>query len=312
MISKASLHFFKSQVRNYFKLITLNGKTYEVPPNFREPVYDMENLQNSSNVILMRHGNTLFNLSYDQIFFEKGYGNEILDLWHDDIFRDSPLSDFGIEQCKHTAQFAEQFDIDMVLISPMRRTLQTAHYLLRNHPQKDEIKYVVHPGIRERVYGYCEMTRNWGDKYNRIYKNLFPNLDISLMMNQDGTYDELFYSKDFQPEVSERFKGMSKKTIDHLIMEAARDNFPKAAENLESTCDRTQRVKDYVKNHIQTRSPEKANKKILLITHCVTLRIWMGNWSGMSKPYQDFPKNTYWVCNCEFYPDIDYDYATPI
>ncbi|CAI2374853.1 unnamed protein product [Moneuplotes crassus] len=312
MFSKASLHFLKRTARRFSKLVSVNGKKYKVPSNFKEPAYDMNHIQNDSKVLLLRHGNTLFNLTYDKIFHDKGYGQEILDFWHDDNYRDSPLSEFGIEQCKYASQFADKLDIDMVLISPLRRTLQTAHYVLRNHPQKEEIKYVIHPGIREHVYGYCEMTRNWEKKYNEEYKHMFPNLDASLMMKEDGHYDELFYSKNFQPEVSEKFSGMSKKTIDHIIMEAARDNFPRAAESYESTCDRTLGVKEYVRNYLKNRNPENDHKKILLVTHCVTLRVWMGDWSGMSKPYQDFPKNSYWVSNCEFFPDTQYNYSSSL
>ena len=84
-------------------------------------------------------------------------------------------------------------DVDLVLISPLKRTLQTAHLLLKNHPNKENIKYVVHPDLREHLFGVSEMTEDWEEKLVKEYQFYFPNLDTSLMKNEDGTYNELFY-----------------------------------------------------------------------------------------------------------------------
>jgi broad specificity phosphatase PhoE len=72
-------------------------------------------LNNQSYVLLVRHANSLFNLKYVTLQEKHGYDVQIRDLFCDDEFRDSPLSPFGIEQCIHASQYANQIDIDMVV-----------------------------------------------------------------------------------------------------------------------------------------------------------------------------------------------------
>ena len=65
MISRRVTSIIKIPLRNYCKMIKVNGRTYEVPKIFEEPEYDEEKLSNSSNVILVRHANTIFNLEIE-------------------------------------------------------------------------------------------------------------------------------------------------------------------------------------------------------------------------------------------------------
>ncbi|CAI2376113.1 unnamed protein product [Moneuplotes crassus] len=274
-----------------------------MPAGFEEPQYDMDHIQNSSKVLLVRHANTLFNLAYVKMLHEKGFGKEVCEFLQDESYRDTPLSEFGIEQCNYASKYANQLDIDLVLISPMRRTLQTAHYLLKLHPQKEDIKYVVHPGFRELLYGYSEITENWEHKLNNEYKHYFPNLDTSMMVNQDGTINELFFCQDMQVDLTKQFVNKSQEEIENIIMAYAKKRFPQSPEELDSAYDRVLSMKRYVRDYIQTRCSKSSQKKVLIISHSNTLRFWIGDWSSMSRPYQKFPEDIYWPRNCEFFPD---------
>ena len=53
-------------------------------------------------------------------------------------YRDTPLTDNGVEQLKSTAlECCHSLEFDTVLVSPLRRTVQTAVHLFEDHPQRD-------------------------------------------------------------------------------------------------------------------------------------------------------------------------------
>ncbi|CAI2376484.1 unnamed protein product [Moneuplotes crassus] len=260
-----------------------------------------------SKVVLVRHANTAFNVTYDKIIETAGFGPQILELFHDESYRDTSLSEKGIKECQYASQHAHQLDIDLVLMSPMRRTLQTAYYLLRSHPNKEKIKYIVHPSLRELLYGYSGMTRNWGHQLNKEYQYYFQNLDTSLMKNQDETYNELFFCQDVQPKLSQQFVGKSQQQIETIIMKAARANFPGNAEELECAINRSLKVKKYISDYLITRDSSLNHKKVLVVTHSLLLQTWISDWTVIERPYKEFPKDTKWAKNCEFVPDPEFD-----
>ncbi|CAI2375142.1 unnamed protein product [Moneuplotes crassus] len=308
MISKKVPSILKNTVHKFCRVVRLNGKEFHVPIGFEEPEYDIENIQKSSKVILVRHANTVFNLEHDTFIAEHGYARDVLKIQYDEKHRDTPLSEFGIQQAKNASKYAKDLDVDLVLISPLKRTIQTAYYLLRNHPNKEKINYVIHPGIREHLVGVSEMTDNWEDKLVNEYQKYFPNLDSSLMKTKSGYYNELFYCRDIQPELRSQFQGKSKQEIEQLIRASSEERFPKSAEIVEGTYDRVQKVKKYIEKHIKNRLPEDQYKKVLVITHSLLLKVWLGNWSGMERPFTSLPKETRLVKNCEFVADTTYKY----
>lgn len=129
-----------------------------------------------------------------------------------------------------------------MLISPLRRTLQTAYYLLKDHPNKEKINYVIHPGVREHLVGVSEMTDKWEEKLVNEYQHYFPNLDTSLMKTKSGTFNELFYLRDIQPELKAQFKGKTKQEIEQLVRASSDERFPRSGEHVEGTYDRVQKV----------------------------------------------------------------------
>ncbi|CAI2375738.1 unnamed protein product [Moneuplotes crassus] len=308
MISKVVTPLLKPAGRNYSRVVSINGKDYKVPIDFQEPEYDMDHLQNSSKVILLRHANTVFNLEHDLFLASNGYVRDVLDIQYEEKHRDTPLSEFGVEQAKYASRFARGLDIDLVLISPLRRTLQTAYYLLRTHPNKENMNYVVHPDIREHLVGVSEMTENWENKFIDEYQYYFPNLDSSLMRDEYGQCNELFYCKDMQPELRVKFRGKTRDEIEQLIRESAEQRFPRTSELLECTYDRVKRVKKYIKKHIRNRDERDQHKKVLVITHSLLLKVWTGSWAGMTRPYKGLPNDSLLFSNCEFHPDTKSKY----
>jgi broad specificity phosphatase PhoE len=48
--------------------------------------------------------------------------------------------------------------LDIVLVSPLRRAIQTAYYLFRDHPNKP--KLIVVPFLREMLSSSCDIGGN--------------------------------------------------------------------------------------------------------------------------------------------------------
>lgn len=239
----------------------------------------------------------MFSNRFSSQILNGGYNTDLIDIQYNEDYRDTVLSSFGVEQAKYASKYANMLDIDLVLISPMRRTMQTAYYLLRNHPNKESMKYVVHPGIREHIFGFSEMTDNWSEKFENQYQCYFPNLDASLMKTPDGEYDELFYLRDIQLEIRKNLDTSSKHELEQMVKKSSIERFPRSGELLEGTVDRVQQVKKYINKYLKNRLPEDQYKKVLVITHSLLLKVWIGNWKGMTRPYKGLPEDALMINN---------------
>ena len=93
--------------------------------------------------LFIRHGQTSFNKAMS----EKG----IKKVKSDPKFLDPELTKEGIEEGKKFSKNYENYNIEQIYVSPLYRTLQSAYFLFKNHPQKNEIIIKVHPLI-------CEIT----------------------------------------------------------------------------------------------------------------------------------------------------------
>lgn len=64
---------------------------------------------------------------------------------------DLGLSDKGIGQCQLAAEHAKNINFVEVVMSPMRRTIETAFHIFKDHPNFKNIKFKINSVIREKV-----------------------------------------------------------------------------------------------------------------------------------------------------------------
>lgn len=64
---------------------------------------------------------------------------------------DCPLSEIGVAQSIEASKHAAKIDFQTVWISPLRRCLQTAYYIFRDHPNFLKIRFKVIPEMREKI-----------------------------------------------------------------------------------------------------------------------------------------------------------------
>ena len=69
-------------------------------------------------------------------------------------------------------------NLEVILVSPLRRTLQTAYNLFKEHPNFKNIKVVLEPNLREQLNSSCDVP---GDINAIIYdfSTLFSQVDSS-------------------------------------------------------------------------------------------------------------------------------------
>jgi broad specificity phosphatase PhoE len=116
--------------------------------------------QPTKQIVFVRHSTTYMNeylgrsLSFGAPKFSDVFNSKDLPL-----YRDTPLSPRGIQLvqntlARHCPAFCKDDDLNLVVISPLRRALQTFHIGLRPHLSsfKSEIPVVVLPEAAERLY----------------------------------------------------------------------------------------------------------------------------------------------------------------
>ena len=132
-------------------------------------------------IFVVRHGQTDYNVKH--LF--QGYS-------------DIPLNDIGMEQAKETARKFENIRIDLILVSPLKRALQTAEYI--KNVTKSQM--IIEDRLIERCFGNMEGHENRKD------------WNIQMMLDYDKNYKkeniepiQEFFKRiyDFLEDITEKY-----------------------------------------------------------------------------------------------------------
>ena len=81
------------------------------------------------------------------------------------------------------AKHAKKFDFKALMISPMRRTLETAYYIFKDHPNFKTMQFIVNPDLREKITITGDVPLNnsqLAKELQEVYQPMFQNrLDVS-------------------------------------------------------------------------------------------------------------------------------------
>lgn len=142
-----------------------------------------------------------------------------------------------------------------MLVSPLRRAIETAYNVFKTHPDFDQIKFVLVPDMRESMNIVGDMPINI-DELVREYREHIPNLDDSEI---DKCKDRRHWFLDnLMPDFVHKVhsKIMEKKddpcgsNLYDLIMEEEKHCHPNNFETRWNIFERGQRVKKFAKNYI--------------------------------------------------------------
>jgi hypothetical protein len=70
---------------------------------------------------------------------------------------DTPLHPIGEMQCEANKEAVHCLNAKYVLVSPMRRAMQTCVSMFKDHPRVADIKFIVVPLVREILHTVCDM-----------------------------------------------------------------------------------------------------------------------------------------------------------
>ena len=99
----------------------------------------LHKLITGSQVILLRHAESKHNEESKSLAAKEHTENDVLRNITSLDQRDAPITEVGKEQCKAISKITNELDIKIILISPMRRAMETTYNVFKSHPNFDII-----------------------------------------------------------------------------------------------------------------------------------------------------------------------------
>ena len=270
-----------------------------------------DNIQNNyyskdsnGKLLLMRHGETFFNSDPDKT-----------SRLTSTKYIDPKLNDKGIEQSKSIQEILNKLSFEAIYISPMYRALQTLSYALENHPNKSNIKIIVHPLVNEVtscVQDYIYDIKKTKNDFNIINSKL--NVDWSLFDDyvKSIKWDENFYYFDnfdcFEDNKKEEMYQKLKKLYDNNDFENLKIELANLAkiryaqkirfESLKHMQGRFIKFCEFLKDkHRDTMNI--LDKKILIVTHDSFIKCATDRTIYETTDIQKYHPNSFSPKNCE-------------
>jgi hypothetical protein len=204
------------------------------------------------------------------------------------------------------ARLSNQILFDYIFVSPLRRSMETAHEMFKDHPNFENIQFIIHPMLRENIMTAGDIPGNIGEIIDEFsYK--FPNLCTRYFSRDNvGELETQYYARDFRPDLSEKVEGLSKYELDLVLCDDISQTFPKSIEKMSYTNGRVQLMKQFMRDFIQNDHLETVTSegKIGIVGHSYFFKLWTGLWYDEQLMYRKQPKEYVWLENCELFPDV--------
>ena len=147
----------------------------------------LDNSLTDSKFIIVRHANSSFNYmmsnlpEHGELLEGEIHPAEIEGVTNLDHL-DAVLSEVGVMQASDHAEIADLMPgITTVLVSPLRRALETAYLLFKNTSYFNSLNFVVVPLLRENLHTVCDIPQDFQLTLEE-YSEKLPNLDSSLLL----------------------------------------------------------------------------------------------------------------------------------
>lgn len=274
---------------------------------------EVETLKFTSQVLLQRHGKSVANEAYEKILDLSNAEEVEAWIWNPEL-RDPRLSQTGNEQWVEVQKVVNALNIHTIFVSPLRRTLETAYYTYRAHPNFDKIKFILLPSIRESLNTSSDVPSNV-DELIREFKDLLPNLDSSLLDQMEDK--RLYFIHDLQQDVRDRIKwNLVEKAGDplgsnvfDLFVKEAKAAFPGRLESKWNVYDRSVKSKKFIKKYIEENKIPQ-DHKVVVLAHFIYFYMHTGKWNWPCDRDKElsYPSEFIRMKNCQIVPDpTDYN-----
>lgn len=142
-------------------------------------------------IYVVRHGQTDYNVKH--VF--QG---------HIDI----PLNDAGIEQAKETALKFDGINLDMILVSPLKRAVQTAEHISKI----TGVPITIEERLIERCFGNMEGHQNRDDWNIKMMLDYEKNYDLENIEPIQSLFKRIY---NFLDEITEKYKDKKVVLVTH-------------------------------------------------------------------------------------------------
>ena len=265
-------------------------------------------LEAPSQVLIQRHAKSISNLAYEKIADHSDFDQVAKWIWDPDL-RDARLWKEGVDQWVKARKLVNKMKIHSVIVSPLRRTLETAYQVYWTHPDFDRIKFVVWPLIRESLNTSSDVPSDI-DEILSEFKDLLPNLDCSMFDHYGDK--SLYFIEDMQSDVRDKIKSQLVKREDdslgwnvfNLFVKESKNVFPARLESKWNVYDRSVKAKKFIKNYI-TDHQVPTDKKVVVLAHFIYFYMHTGEWGWKWDRDQElsYPTTFIRMQNCEIIPD---------
>ena len=255
----------------------------------------------NGKIIYIRHGETDYNK------FLKSKGKSIK---YDINYIDSPVNKKGEQQAIDASQKLKKLNIEIVYVSPLYRCLQTAFLLFKNHPNKKNIKLVVHPLLTEVVSGVNNFTYQIQKTKKKFNINSELKVDWTLFDNEFKTPKEqdLFFLKyidekkeKIQQKIKNIYDNYGKAKIKEEIADLGKlivDAGMRRIESLNHLFQRVLMFKSFLKEKYEKELDDK-DRKIIIVSHSCYGQIFTSKLCYELKDITDYPNDACDMKNCE-------------
>ena len=100
-------------------------------------------------VILLRHAESQSNQIRAEIASQDHTDDDVIRAKTFSECIDSSITTKGVKQCENASEVTSKLNVGVVLVSPMKRALETAYHMFKNHPNFKKIEFIVVPKLKE-------------------------------------------------------------------------------------------------------------------------------------------------------------------
>lgn len=268
-----------------------------------------DSLTSGSRVILLRHGNSEYNFEFEELEKNSPTEEDYRKIRINKDLRDPPLSQLGLKQWEKARRIANTLKVEVIVVSPLLRAIETAYEVFKEHPNFENIKFILLPKLREALDTTSDIPINILDTIEE-YKGKFKNFDWTRIYK----YPDIphYFLTDIPGEVSRSV--MANKTPDtkdplgsnafELLLEAIDQNYPNKSESIINMVNRGHKAKKSIHKILNTMMTEE-DSKLVVVGHSNYFKYWTSKWDKPIEEYEILPepKDFKWLENWEFYAD---------
>jgi len=163
---------------------------------------DEPSIFKDSTVILLRHARSEANEANLKVFNRNGPQKDYTKNAVDDDLRDCGIHSSGVEECLKAQKVANSLDIHTVFVSPLKRTMETAYQVFKNHPNFEKIRFIVAPKAKEGLKACSDIVGDI-EQTMQHFGSLFPNLSGELLKEYEKS---MLFFEDLQPDLIAELK----------------------------------------------------------------------------------------------------------